>query len=149
MLPLASTLAQLVATGKPVAVGRAVPELINAQAPRIPFTLVEVVLMVPEPPLIAGGTKTTAPLGLGESKGANAPSLRFAVPPEPLLARMMAGPRPIVVPLKVWVLLTLAFPVKSNEAKLVWFKPCGAPPRVNAELGEMILLAGEAACVKS
>src|SRR6185436_16842358 len=118
MLPLASTLAQLVAIGKPTAVGRAVPGLMNAQPPRMPFSFFAVVVMLPEPPVTEGGVKTATPRKSESplAAGASAPRFKFAVPPAALLARIKAGPISIVVPLKVWELVVAALPFITSEA---------------------------------
>ena len=142
MLPLPSTVAHSV----PIVMLRyAVPLPMVAQPPRMPWVFAVVVLIAPEPPFCVGGTTTRIPPAWSVS----VPNVMFALPPDPLFARMIAGPIVMVVPLNVCELAVLAFPFIVSASKLAAPKPAVPPPRVSAEALEITLFAGAFAGPKS
>src|ERR1051325_2634071 len=113
MFPFTSTLAQFV--GERMLLTVLVVEAIVAHPPRMPFTFVPVVVILPEPPNWDGVTKLTAPpLFVWRSR----PRFKTAVPPVTFVTWMRDWPRSKKVLLKFWVTLPLALLVTKSW---IWF----------------------------
>src|SRR5580765_2363687 len=124
--------AQFVALAQPCA--EMVPSLIVAQPPRMPLSFADVVVMLPRPPRMAGGTKEAA-----------APVL-WLMGPKAMLALLrlllftwrMAAPLSTIVELNVCKFVVPALGLSKSMLLLAVPWPAFSPPKVKAETGLMI-----------